>query len=254
MPTLQLLHAQNDVDDPSWTSEARAPTHGRRRVHLSLDISDMLESLKLARRRMPSILQRSDYVDFLFCLKFGRGDPLPACFDQAYLDFKRTLRGIGKRDVFPRADEARRRADEALNQMITSMRGMNAATQKDFDEWHRGTCERLAAIYREYGYTSFHVGHAQKWLNMAFKYIYVLGEQRLPGFRHLYDLCHVPLDRILLDALMRYDFPPLPCPWSKLDDYDIYLARQRWVRSRFRLAPLDVEFLLWMHRPVPPVV
>jgi hypothetical protein len=92
---------------------------------------------------MPSTLQRSDYVDFLYRLKFGSGDPLQACLDQAYLDFQRTLRGIGKH---PRADEARRRADEALNQMIASMRGMNAATQKDFDEWHRGACKRLSAV------------------------------------------------------------------------------------------------------------
>ena len=86
---------------------------------------------------------------------------------------------------------------------------------------------------------------------MTFKYIYVMGEQRLPGFGHLYDLCHVPLDNILIDALLPYDFQPLPCAWSKLKNYDIYLDRQRWVRSRFQLAPLDVEFLLWMRRPLP---
>jgi len=85
---------------------------------------------------------------------------------------------------------------------------------------------------------------------MTFKYIYVMGEPRLPGFDPLYDRCHVPLDRILLNALLHYGFQPLPCAWSKLDDYDFYLDRQRWVRSRFRLVPLDVEFLLWMGRPV----
>jgi hypothetical protein len=199
---------------------------------------------------MPSILQQSDYVDFLFRLKFGSGDPLSACSKEAYADFKRTLRGIGKPDVFPRADEARQRANEALNQMIASVRDMNAAVQRDFDEWHRGACERLAAIYGECGYTSFRVGHAQKWLNMTFKYIYVMGERRLPGFGHLYELCHVPLDNILIDALQGYGFPPLPCAWSKLPDYETYLNRQLWVRSRFPLAPLDVEFQLWMGRDV----
>ena len=94
-------------------------------------------------------------------------------------------------------------------------------------------------------------GHAQKWLNMTFKYIYTMGEQRLPDFGHLYGLCHVPLDNILIDALRRYDFPPLPCKWSKLADYDIYLDRQLWVRKRFPLAPLDVEFRLWMGSELP---
>jgi hypothetical protein len=75
-----------------------------------------------------------------------------------------------------------------------------------------------------------------------------MGEQRLPGFAHLYGLCHVPLDNILIGRLKDYKFQPLPCAWSKLTDYDIYLDRQLWVRSNFPLAPLDVEFQLWMGR------
>ncbi len=130
---------------------------------------------------------------------------------------------------------------------------MKASTQKDFDDWHRAACERLSAIYRECGYESFNVGHAQKWLNMTFKYIYVMGEQRLPGFGHLYDLCHVPLDNILMDSLRPYDFPSLPCAWSRLNNYDVYLDRQRWIRIHFKEAPLDVEFRLWMGKSLPAV-
>jgi hypothetical protein len=184
---------------------------------------------------MPSTLQRSDYEDCLILLYFGRGkDNLSLCRRRAYGDFKRTLRGIGKRDVFPRAEEAQNRADEALNQMFATIGGTGALTQEKFDEWHRRSCERLAAIYRECGYSSFYLGHAQKWLNMTFKYIYVMGKQRISGFGHLYDLCHVPLDNILIDALQNNGFESLPCPWSRLDDYDTYLERQRWVRLWFR--------------------
>ena len=68
---------------------------------------------------------------------------------------------------------------------------------------------------------------------MTFKYIYVMGDERIRGFSHLYDLCHVPFDKDLIYALQRYGFEALPCAWSKLDDYDVYLDRQRWVRSRF---------------------
>ena len=207
-------------------------------------------AINLVKRQMPSILQRSDYVDFLLRMKFDDGDPLSACSREAYADFKRTLRGIGKSDVFPRAAEARQRANEALNLMIRSIRDKNPVAQKDFDEWHRAAYECLAKIYGECGYVSFRVGHAQKWLNMMFKYIYTMGEQRLPGFGHLYDLCHVPLDNILIGALERYGFPSLPCAWSKLDGYGTYLDRQLWVRSRFPLAPLDVEFRLWMGQGV----
>jgi hypothetical protein len=189
---------------------------------------------------MPSTLLRSDYEDCLIVFYFGRGDNLALCRRRAYGDFKRTLRGIGNRDILPRAKEAQKRADEALSQMLAAIRGMDAPTHEQFDEWHRGACEQLAAIYRECGYDSFFVGHAQKWLNMTFKYVYVMGEARLPGFRHLYDLCHVPLDNILIDTLKREGFQSLPCPWSRLNDYDTYLDRQRWVRNHFKpIAPLD---------------
>ncbi len=108
-------------------------------------------------------------------MKFGKGDPLSACSREAYKDFQRTLRGVGKAEVFPKASEARQRADEAVIQMITSIRDMNTVAQKDFDEWHRKACARLATTYRDFGYSSFRVGHAQKWLNMTFKYIYTMG-------------------------------------------------------------------------------
>jgi hypothetical protein len=113
-------------------------------------------------RRMQSVLKPSDYVEFLFRLKFGGGDPLSACSGEAYADLKRTLRDIGKPDVFPRAKEARQQANEVVNLMMASVRDMNAAGQKDFDKWHRGACARLAAIYSKCGYTSFSVGHPQK--------------------------------------------------------------------------------------------
>lgn len=198
---------------------------------------------------MPSMVSPQDRDDCLITLYFGRGnDYLRLCLDRAYGDFKRTLRGIGDHEG---ADQARNSADAALIEMFTEVQATNAPTQQQFDAWHRGACDRLAAIYQQRGYNSFFVGHAQKWLNMTFKYIYVMGERRLARFGHLYGLCHVPLDNILIDALRGYGFAPLGCAWSNLNNYETYLDRQHWVRRRFTIAPLDVEFLLWMGRQLP---
>jgi hypothetical protein len=198
---------------------------------------------------MPSILQQSDYYDCLLAFYFDReGDELELCLDRAYGDFKRTLHGIGRH---PRAKEARARADQSLKDMFASIKATHGVTQKKFDDWHQNACQSLAAIYRECGYASFFVGQAQKRLNMTFKYIYVFGERRLPGFGHLYDFCHAPLDIDFIEALAPRGFEALPCPWSRLDNYEIYLERQQWIRGKFKLAPLDVEFLAWMGRPLP---
>jgi hypothetical protein len=47
----------------------------------------------------------------------------------------------------------------------------------------------------------FFVGQAQKWVNMTMKYIFTVGEQRIPGFDLVYTYCHVPLDNILLEKI-----------------------------------------------------
>ena len=84
------------------------------------------------------------------------------------------------------------------------------------------------------------MGHAQKWLNMAFKYIYVMGEPNTEFSRHF--TIYAPLDKILITALSPLGFQNLPSVWSNLNDYEAYLDRQRWLRHRFSLAPLQVNF------------
>jgi hypothetical protein len=198
-------------------------------------------------RRDHAIHHREDCMIILY---FGRGnDYLRLCFNRAYGDFKRTLGGIRKH---PRGVEVRRRADEALIEIFADVKAIETPTQQQFDDWHKSACLRLASIYRDCDYPSFFVGHAHKWLNMAFNFIYFMGEPRLPGFGKLYDLCHVPLDNILITDLSPFGFQNLPCAWSSLNDYEAYLDRQRWVRHHFSFAPLDVEFLLWMGKPLPP--
>ena len=63
-----------------------------------------------------------------------------------------------------------------------------------FDAWHRDACTQLCGLYANRAFPTFCVGQAQKWLNMAFKYLHVFGEERLPGFERLYPFGPVPVD------------------------------------------------------------
>lgn len=185
--------------------------------------------------------KRSEYEDLLIFYYFGADeDRLRACRRRAYLDFNRTLRGI-------RANKgAYANAEKVLAGSLAAIRVMKDLTQGKFDEFHRNTIATLADGYRRDGYSKFTVGHGQKWINMTFKYMFVMGERRIAGFSHLYDFCHVPIDEYLLAALPK-DFAPLGCRWSCLNNYELYLDRQQWIRNRFRKAPLDVEHELWLN-------
>lgn len=199
---------------------------------------------------MKSILTRTDYEDYLVYLYFGADpDPLMLCLNRAYLDFNRTLHGMGSLDSREALFAAAR---AALGQAICSLQGgAGIADQDAFDAWHHATCKSLADTCRAHRYDSFYVGQAQKWINMTLKYVFTMGEERLPGFTAVYPFCHVPLDNFLLQHLAPYGLKALPCAWSRLDDYECYLSCQRWIRDSFSLLPLDTEFLVWMGKPLP---
>jgi hypothetical protein len=113
-------------------------------------------------------------------------------------------------------------------------------------EWHQAACSELISAFRDIGYQYFTVGHAQKWLNMTLKYIFVPGG-RVPGYEHLYAFGHVPLDQFVMRAAGPLGLPELPGTgaWSALKDYGVYMERQRWFRARPE-PPLVAEFRLWL--------
>jgi hypothetical protein len=198
-----------------------------------------------------STLTRADYENYLVYLYFGSDqDLLKACINRAYRDFNRTLHGFGK---FENAGELYTQAVSLLKDSFDSLKSMSTSqiTAEVFDNWHKTTCERIISLFDSHSYHLF-VGQAQKWVNMTLKYIFTVGEQRIPGFEAVYHHCHVPLDNILLRQLEKYGFPMLNCAWSRLDDYGEYLQKQNWIRQRFSLVPMDVEFLLWLGKEIEP--
>jgi len=192
-----------------------------------------------------SILTEEDIDDFLIYLYFGKlREPLTTCLDRAYLDFSRTLHGIGQ--LHNRASlhkEARDLVWTEVDKLRTNQPII--IDQGSFDSWHKNSCIQLTNLYTSFGHIMY-IGQAQKWLNMTIKYIFTLGDKRLLGFNHIYHLSHVPLDTIIVDKLRKYDAPKLTKRWSRIENYDKYFSFQQWIRSRFPIAPLDVEFLLWL--------
>jgi hypothetical protein len=184
-----------------------------------------------------------DYEDYLLRLVFGKEISIAGCISSAYLDLCRTLHGMGK---LAGKEDLRKKAETCLAESLSELKAKAATLmqQSDFDAWHRSTCEKLILVY---GQTfAFHAGQAQKWLNMTLKYIYTIGEDRIPGFASVYPLCHAPLDKYVLEALWQYGFEVLSKVWSQID-YDEYLKCQQWIRDKFKPSPpLSIEFYLWM--------
>ena len=187
---------------------------------------------------------REDNFDFLVRCYFGEGkDRLRLCVQRAYLDLNRTLHGFAGHKG---AEELREKAHQLVAALVGSLT-KRAPSQRGFDAWHRDACTALRALYRQHGFHRFTFGQAQKWLNMTLKYVFTMGEARLPGFLCHYPFAHLPIDNVFVQAARDHGGPELPMAWSRLDDYAVYLDLQRRYRAIFAGSePLAAEFRLWI--------
>ena len=191
----------------------------------------------------------ADQFDYLLRLYFGGdSDRLSGCIARAYRDLNRTLHGLAK---VPEGEGLRVRASAVVRAFLRDLVGPASVDQLTFDRRHHAACIELCSTYSAAGFAEFRVGQAQKWLNMALKYVFAFGESRLPGYAGAFRLAHIPLDNIILGQLRGYGVPRLTTRWSRLAEYDEYMDIQRWVRSAFAgSAPLAVEFALWQNGAV----
>ena len=191
----------------------------------------------------PSILQQKSVTDFYSMVKgnLESGNPEINACNLAYNDVKRTLRGFGK---CSEKDRIKLRIQELLQTELLSF-FQNPVTENSFDERHFLVCKKMKDIF--FGCHTLTFGQAQKWLNMFFKYMY-LADKRM---NRLLPYLHIPIDNVMLNGIERSNYPgtigqyvPKCRPWSRLDDYAVYIGFQRAFRRLFE-KPLLQEFYLW---------
>ena len=193
----------------------------------------------------PSILQQCDVMEFYSMVKcsFENGNPEENACRLAYNDMKRTLRGFGKCE---RKDVIKSEVQKLLQtELLGLLNDARCLDEDEFDEKHLRICKKMKDVFSDSYTLTF--GHAQKWTNMFFKYMYI-ADERMNG---LLPFLHIPIDSIVLDGIERNNFPdkikqyiPKCRPWSKMDDYNIYIGFQREFRTLFE-RPLLHEFCLW---------
>ena len=176
-----------------------------------------------------------DRFDFLMYAYFGGDEnPYPASSKRAYRDLCRTLRFHGGN-----GHEYREYIDGLLEKRIRGLLDMKPHTQDGYDEWHRSVCEEMVAYYRSRD-IEFNIGHAQKWINMTMKYLYVHGGVDVTP---VFDFLHVPVDQYVFTAVEENLSLVRPCAaWSKMQDYGEYLGFQMKIRNAVDEAPLRWEF------------
>ena len=191
---------------------------------------------------MASTITPDQVRDYLFQVYFGDyRDPFKAAVKRAYLDFNRTLHKFGANG---QRQETCAKAEQQLITQLQSMLTEEMASQEQYDQWHRDCCDQLIEAFRAVGKHKMYYGQAQKWINMALKYLFVL-DRELTSRNYQY--FHIPIDNIVLDKLAAMSKPPvLNTAWSRIDSFEEYLRFQVWYRTTFAGVPMDNEFTLRM--------
>ena len=214
-----------------------------------------------------SLFTDKDREDFKPYVKkrFDRELPLHDAIVCGYLDVcRRPLAGIGKQILSPKTPTVVREAyigerfipkiDDLINEEV------------NFDNWHEALCADIKVYYSENGYNSFTVGKAQKWVNMAMKYIVLYNSEYSVKLQKFVQVFHVPIDRYIAHDIA-CEIRWLPCighrvftnlddsfdadkrnySWSKIDDYQEYLSCQADLRKVLSgIPPLRWEYDCWL--------
>lgn len=173
---------------------------------------------------------------------------------RAYRDLSRTLHGIG---THPDKNALLEDTHTSLREFVSDLE--KATTQDEFDIRHDAWCEGRIRFFEAHPHPdrktfTFTYGQAQKWINMALKYLAVLNH---PDVARVYPYLHVPIDSIVYAEAehptvgIGVPRPPGRVSWSRLDG-DQYRDYQRRIRDSVTdsdassLTPLDWESQAWV--------
>lgn len=210
---------------------------------------------------------KEDIVKFLLLTSIGsvkKDNWIDTSIKRAYLDFCRTMtykKEFKKRLNLPVNSSLSKDQEKDMKDQIEkyyqkcsdiicpflSILETGGVSQKDFDKEHNYVCKQLIEVP---GF-SMNYGQAQKWLNMAIKYLFIY-EEMLPSNHRLNDLVevfHVPIDNVVLDLLsldMQSPIQKPKVPWSKWDAEEYIKYKRSIDNSNLLPNPFLWELANWI--------
>ncbi len=196
------------------------------------------------------------------------------CAGKAYLDLCRTLRfKYSSKQLEENKDKEFIKKKEEYVQKIIDIIIKNIKefinkndeikyNSEQFDKWHKclsGEVKNTKSdiiLFKEN--EGLNYGHVQKWINMTFKYLIIM------GVIDSKECFHIPLDDFIIAAASKtgricesFDVEGLSIErtiekWSKISEYDDYYKYEKIIREKVqekyygKMNPIDWEGHAWM--------
>ena len=209
-------------------------------------------------------MSNGNTMDFQFWTGFYKGNNyFKWASNKAYLDMNRTIIFTNKGN-----DDERRNWRQEVENIIKN--GFYCLSDSpDFRKWHQDRCDEIKGVYEENVekktdngeiINTLSYGQAQKWLNMAIKYLWLLNRLGLLNEEDAEIITRyegdfdIPLDSYIIRYLANnYIIKCKISPeWSKIDNYGKYKEYQEQVKEAiFRIEskeygiPLEWELEQW---------
>lgn len=118
---------------------------------------------------------------------------------------------------------------EALNDLF----GRQSIKMEDFAEWEKSLAENLRRLYKNNGIEKYTFGNAQKWINMAIKY--VVSSDGMDWGNEVFKVCYLPIDiTVMRKAKQEFKQKPLSTSWSKNDNWEEIEQYQEELRKNIQ--------------------
>lgn len=112
-----------------------------------------------------------------------------------------------------------------------------------FEKWEKNLADKIRSIYLENEIALYTYGNAQKWINMAIKYMF--SSDKTNPNDMLYQVCYLPIDRIIQDkAYKELGVKKLPVAWSKCDDWNEIQSYQKRIKKAI-IEKTNYDSRLW---------
>lgn len=172
---------------------------------------------------MMNDLEKKCYCFVLQCYFGDMADPVNAAIDRAYVDMaSHTLKGFAEEE-YRQKWKCRYCASKTIKKAVQKTEEM----RQNYNSWHNKLCNKLQSIYVEKAKYQLTYGQAQKWVNMATKYLLVFAvifkdmdcQEKLdsiPNFFREADAIqklHIPLDSFIMQQYKVNNFGP----WSEMN-------------------------------------
>lgn len=181
-----------------------------------------------------TILTENDYNLFYKSIIYGNIDnSINTSVKSAYRDVCRTITGFSKHRNH---NSIKKNATKLLCNEISSLLSKDITTQNDFDKWHKNCCDKLIRTFKN---QLFYYGQSQKWINMSLKNLSIIDHKLV---EKQYEFFHIPIDNYII-AITGIK---TSVTWSRILNYDEYIAYQNKFRHQYSGIPLDNEFKLWL--------